>query len=150
MEIILKEDVTNLGYKDDVVKVRDGYARNFLIPKGMAMTATPSAKKELAETLRQKSLKLAKVREEATKIAGILNSITLKVEMLAGKDGKIFGSVTSTMLGNLLREKGFDLDRRKIQLNQEVSTLGSYAATIDLHKEVKAEVKFDVVAKIEE
>jgi large subunit ribosomal protein L9 len=149
MEIILKEDVSNLGFKDDVVTVRDGYAQNFLIPKGFAVTATASAKKVLAENLRQRSVKLSKLKEEAEKTAEKLRNLNLKVELLTGKDGKIFGSVTPIMLANLLKDKGFDVDRRKLHAPAETNNVGTYTFTVDLYKEIKAEVSFEIVAKVE-
>lgn len=148
MEIILKKDVEKLGYKDDIVTVKNGFARNFLIPQGIAILATESAKKVLAENLRQRAHKEAKVKEEAEKVLTQLEGLELKVGAKAGEKGKIFGSVNSIQLAEALKEAGFDIERRKIHLKEDtIKNLGEYEATIDLHKEVKATVKFEVVGE---
>lgn len=150
MEIILLQDVPNLGDKDDVVKVKPGYANNFLIPQGMATVATVSAKKVLSENLRQAAHRMTKMKDEASQRAAQLTAIELKVPTLVGKEGKIYGSITTLQISNLLKEKGFDIDRRKITFDQDIKTTGTYTARINLHKEVKAELKFDVIEKEEE
>lgn len=147
MEIILKEYVKGLGEKGDIVEVKNGYGRNFLIPKGLAMIATESAKKVVAENLRQAAHRQEHILEEAQKVAEKLQEAKLVVETLAGVDGKLFGSVTPLMVENELKEKGFDVDRKRISFDGDVKETGSYTITIDLHKEVKAEVQMDVVAK---
>ena len=148
MEIILKKDVEKLGYKDDIVTVKNGYARNFLIPQGVAILATESAKKVLAENLRQRAHKEAKIKEEAGALLGQIEGLSLKVGAKAGEKGKIFGSVNSIQLAEALKEAGFDIERKRIHLKEDtIKNLGEYEATIDLHKEVKATVKFEVVGE---
>ena len=148
MEVILKKDVEKLGYKDDVVTVKNGFGRNYLIPKGMAILATESAKKVLAENLRQRAHKEAKVKDEASALLANIEALELKVGAKAGEKGKIFGSVNNIQLAEALKEAGFDIERRKIQLKDDtIKELGSYEATITLHKEVKAVLKFEVVGE---
>lgn len=147
MEVILRQDIKNLGDKDDVVKVRDGYARNFLIPQGLAILATESSKKVIAENKRQASHKEEHIKNEASKQAELLRNITVTIETLIGNEGKLFGSVTSLMIANQLKEKGFDVDRRRITFNDEIKFIGNYTATISLHKEVKVDVAVEVIAK---
>lgn len=146
MEIILKENVKGLGYKNDVVNVKPGYARNFLIPRSLAIEATSSNKKVVAELVKQQALKAQKLKQAALDLSAKLADITLNIKAKAGESGKIFGSVTTTQLAEVLREKGFDIDRRDVSINSDVKMLGSYTAVIDLHREVKQEIKFDVVA----
>ena len=146
MEVILKQDVTHLGDKDDIVKVRNGYALNYLIPQGLAIQASDSAKKVLAENQRQAAHKIAKIKQEAMDVADKLKALDIKIPMV-GQDGKIFGSVTSLQIANQLKEKGFDLDRKRIAIAEDIKTLGSFVALINLHKEVKVEVPFEVIAK---
>ncbi|MCZ2357040.1 MAG: 50S ribosomal protein L9 [Bacteroidia bacterium] len=147
MEIILKQDIKNLGEKDDVLVVKDGYARNYLIPKGYAMLATPGAKKMLAENQRQAAHRQEKIKNQAIATAELLRNISLKVEALAGTEGKIFGSVTALQIANLLKEQGFEIDRKRITFNEDIKHIGQYIAYINLHKEVKVELPFDVTAK---
>jgi large subunit ribosomal protein L9 len=146
MEIILKENVKGLGYKNDVVNVKPGYARNFLIPRCFAIEATSSNKKVVAELVKQQALKAQKLKQAALDLSAKLADITLIIKAKAGESGKIFGSVTTTQLAEVLREKGFDIDRRDVSINSDVKMLGSYTAVLDLHREVKQEIKFDVVA----
>lgn len=141
------QDVPNLGDKDDLVKVKPGYANNYLIPNGMATVATPSAKKAHAENLRQAAHRLAKQKEEALAQVKKLEALTLQVPTLVGKEGKIYGSITTLMLSNLLKEAGYEIDRRKITFEQEVKNTGIYTAKVSLHKEIKAALKFEVVEK---
>ncbi len=147
MEIILLQDVQNLGYKDDVVKVKNGYGRNYLIPQGMAELATPSAKKQLAENLKQRAHKLAKIKAEAEELAGKLNGVSLTIGAKTSATGTIFGSVNNIQIAEALAKKGFEIDRKTIIINDAVKELGSYKATIKLHKEVSAEINFEVVAE---
>lgn len=148
MEIILKQDVKNLGYKDDIVKVRDGYGRNFLIPQGMAVVATESGKKALAEIIKQRSFKEERIKTEAQANADKLKNVSLTVAAKAGENGKIFGAVTPLQVADALKAKGYTVDRRQITLNEEhIKTLGAYTADITLHKEVKVKVNFEVVAE---
>jgi large subunit ribosomal protein L9 len=147
VEVILKQDIYKLGDKDDIVKVKDGYALNYLIPKGYAILATPSAKKVLAENIKQAEHRQAKIKGKAIETAELLKNITIRIETLAGKDGKLFGSVTSLQVHNFLKENGFDVDRRRISVPRDIRTLGTYFVTVTLHKEVKVEVPLEIVAK---
>ncbi len=147
MEIILKNDVEKLGEKNDLVKVRDGYALNFLIPQGHAIPATSSAKKELAENLKQAAHKLAKVKNEAVALADKISKVKMTISTLAGKNGKLYGSITPLQIANSLKEQGVELDRKRIYIKEDITELGHYTATLNLHKEVKVELKFDVVEK---
>ncbi len=145
MEIILKTDIAGLGYKNDTVSVKPGYGRNFLIPQGFAMMATPSNKKIVAENIRQAAHKVEKIRNDAQALAQNIGELTLTIPAKAGESGKIFGRVTNTQIADARREKGFDIDRKKIAID-DVKNLGTYTATLDLHKEVKHKVTVDVVA----
>ncbi len=149
MEVILKQDVRNLGYKDDVVKVRPGFGRNYLIPNGLAIVADESARKIHAENVKQRAHKEAKVKAEAEKQAAKLQEMTVKVGAKAGDNGKIFGSITSVQLTESLRKLGFDIDRRNITIENEenVKSVGVYNAKVRLHKEVQASFKFEVVSE---
>lgn len=146
MEVILKQPIRNLGDKDDVVKVKPGYARNYLIPQGLATVATASAKRALEEEKRQASHKLEFVKQQAVDQAEKLTSAKIVIETLAGNDGKLFGSVTTLMIASKLKEQGFEIDRRSITI-EDIRSTGEYAATVHLMKEVKAEVPVEVVAK---
>ena len=147
MEIILLQDVQNLGYKDDVVKVKNGYGRNYLIPQGKAILATPSATKQLEENLKQRAHKLAKIKADAEELAAKLNGVSLQIGAKTSATGTIFGSVNNIQIAEALAKKGFDVDRKIIFINDNVKELGSYKATIKLHKEVSAEINFEVVAE---
>ncbi len=147
MEIILLQDVQNLGYKDDVVKVKNGYGRNFLIPQGKAILATPSAKKQLEESLKQRAHKLAKIKADAEALAAKLNGVSLQIGAKTSATGTIFGSVNNIQIAEALAKQGFDIDRKIIYINDNVKELGSYKATVKLHKEVSAEINFEVVAE---
>ena len=148
MEIILKEDIVNLGYKNDIVKVKDGYGRNYLIPQGKAVIATESAKKVLAENERQRAHKLAKIKADAEALAAKLNGVKLSISAKVNEDGTIFGGVGAAQVAEALAAKGFEIDRKAIAA-ETVKAAGEYTATITLHKEVKAEVAFAVVAEAE-
>ena len=146
MEVILKQDVDNLGSINDIVSVKAGYGRNYLIPKGMAILATPSMKKVMAENVKQQAHKAAKVKDEAEAIAGKLEGVSLRIGAKAGESGKIFGSVNTIQLAEALVKAGFEIDRKKISIKEEpIKNLGSYTAKIKLHKEVTQEVAFEVV-----
>ena len=147
MEIILLEDVQNLGYKDDVVSVKNGYGRNFLIPQGKAILATPSAKKVLAENLKQRAHKLAKIKADAEELAAKINGISLTIGAKTSATGTIFGSVNNIQLAEALAKKGFEIDRKTIVINDNVKELGTYKAIVKLHKEVSAEINIEVVAE---
>jgi large subunit ribosomal protein L9 len=146
MKLILREHIKNLGYKDDVVIVKDGYGRNFLIPQGKAKLATESALKMLAEDLRQREFKLDKIKKDADAMAEKLNGATVTVSTKAGASGKIFGSVTSLQVANVLKEKGFDVDRRKIVLD-DIKAIGTYSAVVNLFKDISATITVDVVTE---
>ena len=147
MEIILKQDIDNLGFENDVVKVKSGFARNYLIPKGLAILATETNRKVLTEVQKQKSFKEEKLRAEAETTAKLLDKLTLKIGAKAGTSGKIFGSVNAIQIAEVLKDKGYEIDRRKIDVDGDsIKDLGSYTATVKLYKDIKAEVKFEVVA----
>jgi large subunit ribosomal protein L9 len=146
MEIILKKDVNKLGYADDVVNVKPGYARNFLIPQGVAIIANSSNKKILAETVKQRAFKEQKFRDAATASAAKLEGTTVKVDAKAGESGKIFGSVTTVQLSDALKKAGFDIDRKNITIKgEQIKTLGTYVANVKLYKDIAADVNFEVV-----
>lgn len=147
MEIILKEDVINLGYKGDIVKVKDGYGRNFLIPTKKAILATESAKKMLAEDLKQRAHKLERIKNEAIELADKVKDITLSVGAKTSTTGKIFGAVGPIQIADAFEKAGFAVDRKVIVLKEPVKEIGSYKATLKLHKEVTVEVAFEVVAE---
>jgi len=147
MEIILKEDVINLGYKGDIVKVKAGYGRNFLIPTKKAILATESARKMLAEDLKQRAHKLERLKTEATELAEKVKDITLKVGAKTSTTGKIFGAVGPIQIAEAFEKAGFTVDRRVIALKEPVKEIGTYKATLKLHKEVSVEVAFEVVAE---
>lgn len=145
MEIILKEDVKNLGYKDDIVSVKGGYGRNYLIPQGIAIIASPSNKKMIEENIRQASHKADKIKKDAEALAQKLEGTTLQIPAKAGETGKIFGSVTTLQIADALQDKGYEIERKRININSDIKSLGDYTATIDLHKEVHPEINIQVV-----
>jgi large subunit ribosomal protein L9 len=147
MEVILKQDIKNLGEKDDVVKVKPGYGRNFLIPQGFAILATVSSRKVLAENLKQAQFKQEKIRKDADAIAARLEGVTLSIGAKAGETGKIFGSINTIQIADALKKEGFDVDRRRITFDAEPKFVGDYTANLNLHKEVKVKVPFTVVAE---
>jgi large subunit ribosomal protein L9 len=148
MEIILKQDVQNLGNKDEIVKVKNGYARNYLIPQGFAITATESAKKVLAENIKQRAHKEAKIKADAEVIAKKLEGVKLTIGAKTSSTGKIFGSVNTIQIAEALAAKGFDIDRRIISLQEEqIKEVGSYTAEVKLHREVKVKIEFEVIAE---
>ncbi|MEJ7695045.1 50S ribosomal protein L9 [Daejeonella sp.] len=147
MELILKQDIKNLGEKDDVVNVKPGYGRNFLIPKGYASLATESAKKVLAENLKQAAFKQDKIKKDADAIASKLEGVKLSIGAKAGESGKIFGSVNTIQIADALKKEGFEVDRRRITFETEPKFVGEYIANLNLHKEVKVKVPFEVVAE---
>jgi large subunit ribosomal protein L9 len=148
MEIILIQDVNKLGQKDDIVHVKDGYGTNYLIPKGYAIAATPSARKMHAENLRQRAHKEEKIKGTAMDTAAKLAEITLSIGAKTSSSGKIFGSVNTIQIAEALKEKGFDIDRKSITLQEDqIKEVGSYKAVIKLHREVKVEVGFEIIAE---
>lgn len=147
MQVILKEDVVNLGYKDDIVTVKSGYGRNFLIPQGKAVIASDSAKKVLAENLKQRAHKLAKIKEEAQTLAAKLEGVALTIGAKTSSTGTIFGSVTNIQVAEALAKAGFDVERKSIYIKDSVKEIGSYKAILKLHKEVSAEIPFEVISE---
>jgi large subunit ribosomal protein L9 len=148
MEIILKQDVSKLGQKDDIVTVKDGYARNFLIPRGFAIAATSSAKKMHNENLRQRAHKEEKIRQAAQVMAEKMAGVKLVVGAKTSTSGKIFGSVNTIQIAESLKEKGFEIDRRSITLPEDqIKEIGNYKAVVKLHRDVKVEIDFEIVAE---
>jgi large subunit ribosomal protein L9 len=147
MEIILKEDVTNLGHKDDIVKVKPGYGRNYLIPQGFAILATSSARKVHAENQKQRAHKQEKMRLEAVAIAEKLEGKKLTIGAKASSTGKIFGSVNNIQIAEALEKEGFTIERKNIVIKDAVKEVGSFTATVKLHREVKVTIDFEVVAE---
>ncbi len=148
MELILKEDVINLGYKDDIVKVKDGYGRNYLIPTGKAIIASESAKKVLAENLKQRAHKLAKIKADAEALAAKFEGVSLTIATKVSATGAVYGSVGAIQIAEELAKLGLEIDR-KIIVVSAVKEIGSYEATVKLHKEVTVKVPFTVVAEAE-
>lgn len=147
MKIILKEDIANLGYKDDVVEVKSGYGRNYLIPQEKAIIASPGALKQLAETLKQRAHKLAKIKADAEAKAATLEGVSLTITAKTSATGTIFGSVNNIQIADALAQLGHEVDRKIIYIKESVKEVGSYTATIKLHKEVAVEIPFEVVAE---
>lgn len=148
MEIILIQDVNKLGQKDDIVNVKDGYGRNYLIPRGFAVAATPSAKKMHAENLKQRAHKEEKIKIAAQEIAGKLEGVMITVGAKTSTSGKIFGSVNTIQIAESLKEKGFEIDRKNISLPvDQIKEVGKYKAVIKLHREVKVEIEFEIVGE---
>ena len=150
MELILLQDVANLGYKDDIVKVKNGYGRNYLIPTGKAVVATPSAKKQLAEIMKQRAHKLEKIKNEALAVAEQLKDVSLKIATKVSSTGTIFGSVGAMQVADELAKLGHNIDRKIITVKGSVKEVGNYVAHVQLHKEVKVDIPFEVVAEAEE
>ena len=147
MEVILKQDVTGVGYKNDIVKVKAGYGNNYLIPNGFALIANKANKRLVEENVRQASHKAAKVKQDAEALAAKVGEITLEIGTKAGESGKIFGAITALQIADALKAKGFDIDRKKVHLKEIPKQLGTYNVTLDLHKEVKHEIQVKVVAE---
>ena len=147
MQVILKEDILNLGYKDDIVSVKDGYGRNYLIPQGKAVIASESARKELAENLKQRAHKIAKIKQDAQDLAAKIEGISLPIATKASATGKIYGSVTNIQIAEALAKLGHEIDRKIIVVKDAVKEIGSYKAVVKLHKEVNVEIPFEVVAE---
>lgn len=147
MQVILKEDVLNLGYKDDVVTVKSGYGRNYLIPQGKAVIATPSALKVLAENMKQRAHKLEKIKADAVELAAKLEGVSLTIGAKASTTGKIFGSVNNIQIAESLANAGFEIDRKIIYIKEAIKEVGSYKAVLKLHKEINVEIPFEVVAE---
>ena len=148
MNVILKQDMPNLGHKDDIVLVKDGYARNYLIPKGFAINATAQAKKVHEEILRQRAHKEAQLKDSALAMAEELKKVSLSIGAKTSTKGKIFGSVNTIQIAEALVEKGFDLERKNISIKEDlIKEVGSYSATVKLHKEVLVDIPFEIVSE---
>ncbi len=148
MEVILKNDVQNLGHKNDIIKVKDGYGRNFLLPQGMAVIATVSAKKVQAENVRQGAHKEEKLKGDASQLAKQLEKITLKVGAKTSTTGKIFGSVNTIQLAEALKEKGVEIDRKNITIKEEhIKEVGTYTCNVKLHKDIRVDISFEVYSE---
>lgn len=147
MQVILKEDILNLGYKDDVVTVKDGYGRNYLIPQGKAVIASPSALKVLSENMKQRAHKLEKIKNDAQDLAAKLEGVSLTIGAKTSSTGKIFGSVNNIQIAEALEKAGYEVDRKVIYLKEPVKEVGSYKAQLKLHKEVSVDIPFEVVSE---
>ncbi len=148
MDIILKKDIPSLGHKDDIITVKDGYARNYLIPKGLALNATASAKRMHQEILNQRAHKEAQIRKEAEAIADKMKDIKLTIGAKTSTKGKIFGSVNTIQLAESMKAEGFEIDRKDITIKEElIKEVGSYTATVKLHRDVMVEIPFDIIAE---
>jgi len=147
MEVILKKDVEGLGYKNDTVTVKDGYGRNYLIPKGLAMVANHSNRKRIEEEIKQAAHKAAKIKQDAENLAAAIGDTSVTIPAKAGESGKIFGAITTLQVSDALKSKGFEVDRKQISFKSEIKTIGEYTAVLDLHKEVKKEITVIVVAE---
>lgn len=147
MKIILKQDVKNLGYKDDVLEVKNGYANNFLIPQGMAIVANSGNIKMLEENLRQAKFKQDRIKQEAQQLATRMTDVQVKIGAKVGSNGKIFGAITPLQISQALKNQGYEIDRRRIVLDAEPKELGQFTATVNLHREVSVKVIIDVVAE---
>lgn len=149
MEIILKQDVQNLGYKDDIVKVKDGYANNYLIPMGMAIIATPTNRKIHAENMRQQAQKEAKIRQDAETLKAALDGKSVRIATKVGENGQLFGAVNNIQVADALKEQhNYDVDRKKIVVDgSKIKEVGNYTATVNIHKEIKAEINLEIVAE---
>ncbi len=147
MEIILKQDIHTLGYKNDIVTVKNGYGRNYLIPTGVAILATESAKKMHAENMRQSAHKQEKIKNEALELAKKLEAVTITLGAKTSTTGKIFGSVNNIQIAEALTAQGFEIDRKVIAIKDAVKEIGKYTASVKLHKEVKVDIAFEVVSE---
>lgn len=148
MEIILKEDIQNLGHKNDIITVKNGYGRNYLIPRGLAVLATPSAKKMHEENIRQRAHKEEKIKNEALENAKKMEKISLSIGAKTSSTGKIFGSVNTIQIAEALKEKGYEIERKNISIPEDqIKEVGKYTATIKLHKEVSVDIEFEIIAE---
>jgi large subunit ribosomal protein L9 len=147
MEVILKQDISGLGYKNDIVKVRPGYGRNYLIPNGYALIANDSNRRLITENVRQMAHKASKLKQDAEALAANVGDFVVEIKTKAGESGKIFGAVTALQIADVLKAKGFDIDRKKVILKDNPKQVGTYNAVLDLHKEVKHEIKVVVSAE---
>jgi len=145
MDVILKQDIPGLGYKNDTVKVKGGYGRNFLIPTGVAIVASTSNKKMIAENIKQASHKAEKIKNDAEALGAKIGALSITLATKAGEKGKIFGAITTLQISDALKNEGFDIDRKRISLKSDIKSLGDYEAVVDLHREVKQDIKLSVV-----
>lgn len=143
----MQQDITGLGYKHDIIKVKPGYARNYLIPQGFAIVANKSNRRQVEENVRQMAHKAAKIKQDAEDLAGRIGEFTAEIKTKAGESGRIFGAVTALQIADSLKAAGFDVDRKKVVMKENPKQLGTYTATLDLHKEVKHEIKVVVSAE---
>ncbi len=144
MEVILKQDISGLGYKNDIVKVKSGYGRNYLIPNGYALIANESNRRQVEENVRQMAHKAAKLKQDAEALAASIGDFIAEIKTKTGESGKIFGAITALQISDVLKAKGFDIDRKKVVLKESPKQVGTYTAMLDLHKEVKHEIKLVV------
>lgn len=148
MDIILKQDIPSLGHKDDIITVKDGYARNYLIPKGLAVNATPSVKRMHSEILKQRAHKEEQIKKEAAAIAEKMKDLKLTIGAKTSTKGKIFGSVNTIQIAESLQQEGFEIDRKDITIKEElIKEVGNYTANVKLHKEVMVEIPFEIIAE---
>ena len=148
MDIILKEDIPGIGHKDDIVTVKNGYARNYLIPKGLAKNATAAEKKMHEEVMRQRAHKEEKIKEEALELADKMNTLSLTIGAKTSTKGKIFGSVNTIQIAEALKQEGFEIDRKDISIKEElIKEVGKYTAKVKLHKAVNVEIPFEIIAE---
>lgn len=149
MEIILKQDVANLGYKDDIVNVKNGYANNYLLPQGLAIIATPSNKKVLAENIRQRAFKEEKLRKDAETLKAALNGKNVRLVAKVGENGQLFGAVNTIQIADALKEQhNYDIDRKKIVVDgDKIKSVGNYVAVVNIYRDIKAEIALEVVAE---
>jgi len=148
MNVILKQDMSNLGHKDDIITVKDGYGRNYLIPKGYAINATAQNRKVHEEILRQRAHKEAQLKEAAMKLAEDLKKVSLSIGAKTSTKGKIFGSVNTIQIAEALKTKGFEVERKNISIKEDlIKEIGSYSATVKLHKEVLVDIPFEIVSE---
>ncbi len=149
MEIILKQDVAKLGYKDDIVNVKNGYANNYLLPQGLAVIATPTNKKIHAENMRQRAFKEEKIRKDAETLQAALNGKSVKLVAKVGENGQFFGSINNIMIADAMKEQhNYDIDRKQIVVDgSKIKEVGNYTAIVNIHKEIKAEINLEVVAE---
>jgi large subunit ribosomal protein L9 len=147
MEVILKQDISGLGYKNDIVKVKAGYGNNYLIPNGYALIANESNRRLINENVRQMAHKAEKLKQDAQAVAARVGDFVVEIKTKAGETGKIFGAVTALQISDVLKANGFDIDRKKVILKENPKQVGTYTAVLDLHKEVKHEIKVAVTAE---
>lgn len=147
MDVILKEDIKGLGYKNDTVSVKPGYGRNYLIPQGLAIISNRSNAKMIEENIRQAAHKAEKIKNDAEATAAKIQSLTIEISTKAGESGKIFGAITALQVADALREKGIDVDRKKVEFKAPIKSIGEHQATIMLHKEVQPELALNIVAE---